>query len=260
MNKLEDITHDEIFNKIMLILCANKDIVYNQYKLYDIVASRLSTTSTFIPHTFKYKFIIVLRQLMSSIDNVKVNCINDIYYATYKFNNNDIQVNSSVNSDVEEALHINNWISSIDLSDYIFINDLYDEFTYKNPESGNTIYHDVLGSTNILSVKKLVEENYFDYNMKNNKGETPIDCIKSLEVSNLIVSTLSLKVNNLEVELAQLELRLAKLEQCNNIKNEDISIKKLIKIKMCKFIFNYGNSIIVIIVMLSCLYKIFVKN
>jgi hypothetical protein len=244
MNEIENITHDEIFNKIMLILCANDDIVFNQYKLYDLVVDKLSLTSMFLPSNFKYKFIIVLRQLMSNIDNVKVICINDVYYASYKSEPIiDIEIISELN--LATDIYINTWLDKINLSNYILENNLDTEIKYKNPESGDTIYHDILSSIDYIAVKKIVEENYIDYEIKNNNNETPIDCIRSIKISNLVISKLTLRVN-------YLEMRLAKLEKDNYVNN--YSIVNSIKNKLYNFINNISKLIFNILIVLLIVY------
>jgi hypothetical protein len=251
MNEIENITHDEIFNKIMLILCSNNDIVFSQYKLYELVIDKilLTSTSTFIPYNFKYKFIVVLRQLMSNIDNVKVTCVYDVYYAIYKSEPViDIEIISELN--LETDIYIDTWLDKIKFSNYILDNKLNTEIEYKNPESGNTIYHDILGSNDHNAVRKIIDNNDIDYRVKNNNDETPIDCIKSIKVSNLVISNLSLKIDSLEA-------RLAKLEKDNNINN--CSIMNFIK-DTGKKIFNIVIFPIIIYVGTKILLETFLIN
>jgi hypothetical protein len=255
MNINENITHDEIFSKVMLVLCSNDGIVFNQYTLYNKVLGKLLVESLYIPNSLKYKFILVLRQLMSKIDNVRVDCIGGMYYAVYK--SDDV---SSTDLDIEIVpegdITPSSFVDDIDLSEYILLNNLDEEMMYKNPESGDTVYHHILGGADPVLVKKLIIENDVDYNVKNNKDETPINCIKSIEISNLIISDLNTK-------LSYLESRISRLEKIDYV--GECSIMNFIKVKMNNFYCSYGKIIhnvytgaMLIIVMRSvwkCVYK-----
>jgi len=222
-NNLENITHEEIFNKMMLVLCANDDVIYNQYKLYDSVLEKFNTSHIFIPINFKYKFMIVMRQLMSSNDDIKVWKENNIYYAIY---NQDIIIPKETN-----LIYDTNWLTNEDLTSYIINNEIKNEFNYKDPETGDTIYHTVLGGINYDLIKKIVDNNNTNnYSIKNNNNKTPIECITDIRVAILVISNLNYKIealeskseiiennfkiieNNLETQGSKLEIYNTKLE------------------------------------------------
>ena len=214
-----DITFDEITTKIMIILNANEGKILNQYKLYELVIDKFNQNIMSIPNEFKYKFMLVLRQLMSKFDDVEVRKESEVYYVSY---------NKLKDSNYLESLVQKNtmWLNKYELYDYIIKNDLDDEIDYADPESGNTIIHDVLGSDDVSLAKKLIDNYYVDFDVKNINNETPIDFIKNIKISNMVVK-------DLNVRLSLLEQRLEKLENKKSI--EDFTLYEILKYKF----FNY---------------------
>ena len=99
---LDQINYNDIFNKIMLVLLANEGILYNQYKLYSIVLDKFTNyQDSFVPMNFKYKFFIVIRELMLKDDNIQVYKENNIYHIIY---------NAPYNIKLEKINYIPDWI------------------------------------------------------------------------------------------------------------------------------------------------------
>jgi hypothetical protein len=196
MSNLEEITYDEINDKIVLILCANLGTTYNQYTLYDAVVDKFSRTSKSIHPDFKYKFIHVLKQLMSNNYGITVLKENDIYYVGY-----DAQ------PIIEPCLTNTEWIDKNNYIKYVVENNLENEFLTQDLETGNTIYHELFSNGEYSTIKKVIETHSVDYNIKNNKKDTPIDCINRIEVATLVISDLNKKIDSLEKRLAKLETK-----------------------------------------------------
>ncbi len=70
----------------------------------------------------------------------------------------------------------------IDLVNYIIDNDLDENINYVDPFDGNTIFHDLVATNNLEKIKKLVEADKFDYQVKNKYGFTPIELTKNIEI------------------------------------------------------------------------------
>lgn len=221
MTTLDNVTFDDIYNKIMLVLVANEGISYDQYNLYSAVLDKFTRNeSGFVPPEFKYKFFITIRQLMSKDDNIRVMKENNVYQVVYnapkdaKFKTDFIKYSPE-------------WIDGSQLNNFIINNKL--DLNYQDPESGNTIYHDVLSENNYENVKKLLETNNINYNIKNNYNKTPIECIKDVQIATIIINDLNKKLNQFEEKLTKTEERLSKIENKNEI--ADCSIINFLRVK-----------------------------
>jgi hypothetical protein len=226
MTDFNNITHDEINSKIMIILCANEGIVFDQYNLYSKVLDKISS-SNFVPTTFKYKFMLVLRNLMTINNNVKLIKENDVYNVVY---NSDVVIPINTNYD-------SSWVNINDFNTYIVDSNLDSEFNHKDIESGNTLYHDVFSSNCYDTIKKVIKTHYVDYEIKNNFDKTPIECINDIKVATLVISDLNSRIN-------LLEMRLEKLELTDFF--DEYSIYDFLKLKFAKFIKNNFCNLVII--------------
>lgn len=172
--------YNQIKNKIVAKLVANPDKVFSEIELFNKCYADLILHDP----TLKFKYKLVIRQLMAEYDNIIVKKNNNIYYICYKENKNDISINN-INTIPEESFVNNN-----DLNNFIIDNDLYEELNYIDPESGNTIFHDLLASNNYIIVQKLLDTNKLQLNIKNNIGQTPIHKINDIKMANIIINYL----------------------------------------------------------------------
>lgn len=231
MTELINITHDEINSKIMIILCANEGKVYDQYSLYSRVIDRFTqdfanvynetaekrNVTSFIPPTFKYKFMLVFRNLMATNNDIKIVKENNVYNVVYNPHTDIVLTNTNYD---------NTWLNIKDFNSYIIESDLHCEFAYKDIESGDTMHHEILGSNDYATIKRLINTNRIDYNVKNNFDKTSVECINDIKVATLVISNLNSKVNSLESRIENLEIK-DYFEEC--------SIYNFLKLKFNKF-------------------------
>jgi hypothetical protein len=237
MSDLINVTHDELNNKIMIILCANEGIIFDQYTLFSKVIDKFTSTS-FIPRSFKCKFMLVLRNLMITNNDVKIIKKNNVYNVVY---------NSPNDIEIKDSNYDNMWLNIHDFNAYIIDSNLYSEFGYKDIESGDTLYHNILGGNDYITVKRLINSNSIDYNVKNNFDKTPIECINDIKVASLVISDLNLRINNLESRIKNLETK---------DYFEDCSIYNFLKLKLNAFIKKYYTLIfLVFLVIISNLFR-----
>ncbi len=226
MADLSNITLNEIENTIMLVLVGNNNTVFTQYQLFDKVIDKLEIKINCIHNSFKSKFLIVLRNLMSSYDDVKIYRENNIYKAVYTTDNVNVK---NYNSDFQDHHQDQADPFTInDLNSYIIDNDMFEQFTYIDQGSGNTIYHDIVSNNNYLQIKKLIDTNKFDYNIKNLNDKTPIDYINDQRVSNLMIKTLFNKIDILEKEVDAFK------KQDISIYINELTLYQFLKIKLNK--------------------------
>ena len=282
MSDLSEITINEIEEKIMAILYASIDIEFNQFTLYDrLIHDKFDSkfTNTISPN-FKAKFLLVLRNLMSHYDDIQVNKVNNIFHLICfsndtkknEFNDKIINNKESFNKEVKENKEnkfsnkndINNIFNEdkFNLAEYIISNNLINEYNLTDPWDGNSIYHELVLENSYVEIKKLIENNEFNYFILNKHNETPIQLSKNIKISNLITSGLMNKfskenkkliedITNLININTKLENKIKLLESDDN-KNaiiNETSIFKFFKLKIFKFYQDYKfiiNSIIFI--------------
>ena len=191
MSILESVTHEDIYNKIMIILVANEGKFYDQYKLYSLILDKFRVTSDYVPYEFKCKFFIIVRSLMIKNDSVKVTKENNIYQVSYNPPKNITPSYTNYNPTWIDTSQLNNFTIKLIEDDKEYIN-------YTDIESGNTVYHDVFSHNNCENVKKLLKINNLNYNINNNLNKTPIECITNIEVATVIINELYNKINLLE--------------------------------------------------------------
>jgi hypothetical protein len=248
MSDLSNITLNEIENTIMVVLVGNDSTVFTQYQLFDKVIDKLEIKTNSIHNSFKSKFLIVLRNLMSSYDDVKIYRENNIYKAIYATDNITIK---NYNSDFPDHHYDQADPFTInELNSYIIDNDMFQEFTYIDQSSGNTIYHDIVSNNNYLQIKKLIDTNKFNYNIKNLNDKTPLDYINDQRVSNLMIKTLFNKIDILEKELDAFK------KQDISVYINELTLLQLAKIKLNKFYDRYKIQIFVVVIGMGCIYYV----
>ena len=217
---MTDISHQDIENKLMTVLFANENKLFNQYELFDKIIDRLNLSSFYINPELKVKFLLVLRNLRYKYDDIVITNINDIYQIIY----NSLE-KCTINQ--ESITMNNNLLSSSQLNNYIIDNNLLNELDYSDAMTGNTIYHDLIISSSYDQVKKLLDKKLFNFTITNYKNKTPLDMIKCLQMSNIFISelinyNLSMKnrINLLENDTSYLVNQISNLE--NNLLNNII--------------------------------------
>jgi hypothetical protein len=231
---------DEIYKKLMIILVANESIIYSQYKLYDLVLNKFFDFEKIktVPQEFKYKFMIVLRSLMSKSKDVEVYKENNVYYVSYNKSKDTNFSDFTVNNE-------STWIDENGINKFLLDSNNETQLSYidyVDPENGNTIYHDILKSNDIQYAEKLIDNYYIDYDLKNKFNKTPIDLVTDIRISNLIIKDLNNKLNTI-IE------RVDKLENKKNI--EDYTLYEIIKIIFINFLVTNEHYIIKIISILA---------
>jgi len=262
MTDLQNYSLQDIENVVMLILCANDGVIYTQYQLFNKVVDKIhendkSTVFTVHP-SFKAKFFIVVKNLMSSYNDVYVNKTNDEYKISYNTSTNklnepeiiyncvddkiDSKTDDKTDDKTEISININHDLDNSYYYDYVVNNNVEKEFNSKDINNGNSFYHDIMNtSNNYLLIKKLIDDNHFKFNIKNHSGNTPILLNNNLNVTNLFINELFTKIDSLEKELFALQNK----DITDKIGN--LSFYQFIKIKFIKFFTQNKNNILFII-------------
>lgn len=242
MSDLSNITLQEIESKLLIILYANENKIFDQYVLWNKLIDKLEINNKYINPTFKNKYLIVLRNLKNRFDDIEIVKENNIYKAYCK--KDDIKVEYEDYEKVDECEQ--NTFDINDLNNYILDNNLYEELDYEDSD-GNTIYHDLISGNNYFQVNKLINANKFNYLKVNKNNKTPVDLITNQVITNLIIKDLLKKMNKLENKIFVLENK--------NIidKLDEISLSQFIKVKLIKFQEKYKFRIIFFIILIMAM-------
>lgn len=195
MFNLNEISIDKIETDIMSVLYANMDTKFSQYTLFNkLLEDKYEGQYTNSIHpNFKSKFLLIFRTLMSKYDDIVVEKKDGMYYIVCLSSKEDIE---------EKPLYMEQIIKPIQLEmsdisgmyDYIYDNDLNEYKNWSDPFDGNSIFHELVLNNNIKQTLRLIEENKFNFEIKNNQNKTPIDLINSQEMGNLIITEFVKKI------------------------------------------------------------------
>lgn len=244
---LENVSFDEIETNIMSVLYANIDMNFSQYALFNKVLKDKydGQYSSQIHPNFKSKFLLVLRNLMSKYDDIKVSRNNGIYSV--------ICVSLPESFSFGKIDNFKNWkyvgTSAIDLDlndyatmyDYIYENNLTDYLNWSDPWDGNSIFHELVLAENKTQIKKLIEQDQFNYFTKNKHGQTPIELAITQEISNLLMSGLVQKfillTEKFNSEKEQNKLEIKRLEdKINYLESPTFTNKIIINTSLLNFV------------------------
>lgn len=195
MSNLSEISIDKIETDVMSVLYANIDKKFTQYGLFNklLVDKYEGQYSNSIYPNFKYKFLLVVRNLMSKYDDIIVEKKDDVYYILCSSSKENIQEIPIYSTSLDNPIKLEKSDVS-GLYDFICDNYLNEYMEWVDPFNGNTIFHELISNNNINQTSKLIKKNKFNFEIKNNNNQTPTDFINSLEMSNLIIAELNKKI------------------------------------------------------------------
>lgn len=186
MTYLSEISIDKIETDIMSVLYANLDTKFTQYSLFDkLIKDKYDYKLTDSIHpNFKSKFLLVLRNLMSKYDDIKITKERTIYNVICFSDPNPETIGLIKSYDNPDNLKIEQInkspLKKADLSnmfDYIYDNNLTEHINWSEPFDGNSIYHELVLNNCVRQITKLIENNTFDFTVLNNQNQVPTDLI-----------------------------------------------------------------------------------
>lgn len=188
MTNLSDISIDKIETDIMSVLYANIDKKFTHYALFDeLLKNKYDCQYTnFIHPNFKSKFLLILKTIMSKYDDIYIEKKDDKYIIMCKSDDfNDKKQIFIENNKIPVSFEK---VDILNMYDYIYENNLEEYMNISDPFDGNSIYHELILNDNVKITSKLINENKFNFEIKNNNNQTPIDLINSIQMSNLIIN------------------------------------------------------------------------
>lgn len=189
MSNLSKMSYDDIESKIMKYLYSNPNTSFNQYSLYNKLLDDMEVkTILFDTRDFKRKFIDILRNLDCKYDDL-----------TITKNNNNITIILDKEIDTKNYEDINytsyNDDKEFNYYKFIFDNHIKESLDIKD-KNKNSIYHDLVMSSNADLIKQLINKNKFDYSIKNNNNETPLDLCQNNEIYKILLKEQFKEINN----------------------------------------------------------------
>lgn len=254
VTNLQDISIDKIETDIMSVLYANMDIKFSQYTLFNKVLEDKyeGQYSSQIHSNFKSKFLLVLRNLMSKYDDIKVSKDNGIFWIVCLSTSE-----SEKPTELEKTVEFKRWEKfikqpiSLDKTDYAHMyNYIYDTnptdfINWCDPWDGNTIFHELVLSQNKYLIEKLLLQDQFNFTIKNYHGLTPIEISTDTEITNMMLTKLLEKLEAMTKEIKILSNENAEKikylesdEHANKIISKT-SIRDIILLKSSNFYYNY---------------------
>ncbi len=205
MASLNDISIDKIETDMMSVLYANMDMTFTQYSLFNkLVNDKYDFSNTNLIHpNFKSKFLLIIRNLMSKYDDIKITKDNSIYNIVC-LSSQDAKPKSFTNPKYSKSINVE--LNDNDISemyDYIYENSLNEYIDWSDPFDGNSIFHELVISNNVKQVERLVQENVFNYTITNNHSQTPVDFIKTPQVAKILTLGLIKNLNQTKEKLTQ---------------------------------------------------------
>jgi len=208
MSNLSKMSYDDIENKIMKYLYSNPNTSFNQYSLYNKLLDDMEgKNSLFDTRDFKRKFIDILRNLDCKYNDLTI---------TKNNNNITIILDKEIDTKNYEDINYTSYNDDKEFNYYKFIFDNYIEESLKiKDKNKNSIYHDLVMSSNTDLIKKLINENKFNYSIKNNNNETPLDLCQNNEIYRILLKEQLKEINNRIDKLEIIEK--SKNHICNRI-------------------------------------------
>lgn len=189
MSNLSKMSYDDIESKIMKYLYSNTNTRFNQYSLYNKLLDDMEV-KTVLSDTrdFKRKFIDILRNLDCKYNDLTI---------TKNNNNIIIILNKEIDTKNYEDINYTSYNDNkeFDYYDFIFDNHIEESLSIKD-KNENSIYHDLVMSSNVNLIKKLINKNKFNYEVKNNNNETPIDLCQNNEIYRILLKKHFKEINN----------------------------------------------------------------
>lgn len=182
-------SYDDIESKIMKYLYSNPNTSFNQYSLYNKLLDDMEgKNGLFDTRDFKRKFIDILRNLDCKYDDLTI---------TKNNNNITIILDKEINTKNYEDVNYTSYNDDKEFNYYKFIFDNYIEESLNiKDKNKNSIYHDLVMSSNADLIKKLINENKFNYSIKNNNNETPLDLCQNNEIYRILLKEQFKEINN----------------------------------------------------------------
>lgn len=252
---------DEIENNIMSALCANMDLKFTFNSLFNkILDDKYDKNQLSIIHSnFKYKFLIVLNYIKFRYNDIKIFNENNltwiVYISDYENDTNNYLTWNDINSRGKIPINLDS-TDYANMFQYLYYNN-FDKFIKWTNYAGDTVFHELMKLQDKFLIKNLLEQDKFNFTIRNSENKTPIEIQSSLEI---IIMLFQYLINTNYLLNNQLEKKSLKyFEEINDL-NEHITYLKSYKYQ--KKIIDESNIINILFIKINNLYcnKLFILS
>lgn len=234
MTELEK--NNNVFNNIekniIQILSLEPDIYLSQYKIYGKLLENLEIKDPLEKDNLKMKFLIVLRQLSNIFEYVSVIKKDNILYAS--FTNDENNIDSKFEENGVEEINKDLLPPEKTIIDFI-IDENMEKYMYRKDYNGNTILHSLILNNDLDRIKKSKDIIFRMIDQKNNNNLTPIDVINDIKISNYFQGLLFENLKNVKKGLKDLDHEVSLKE--HKIVNTLITLFIMVILQFLMFIY-----------------------
>lgn len=227
----------KIESEIMKILSRNPGNYVNQFDLYNQILEEFDIVDPVEKTDFKMKFLIVLRQLSSTFNNISIKNEKDIFSAglfikdDFNITVNDSEQNdSNINQNIDDTSddtsdntfddlllrrknnNNNNMPFDIAVVNFIVDENMYDYFN-KRDYLGNSILHNLAMANDYERIKKIYSRNDISFQDENNEELTPLHYIQDVRIACLAVDKLMIENHDHAIELHKIGVHIKYMEE-----------------------------------------------
>jgi hypothetical protein len=184
-------TNTNTFSKleadIMKILTKNHGSYLSQYKIYDQLLDNNEIKDPIEKDNFKFRFLVVLRQMSSLFEGVSIIKKDDVIYTGFGIeskNEDKYYFEDEIKKDKEKNGEMPSEISVINF----IIDEGMDKYFSRIDYKGNTLLHNLIIVGDLERIKKCFSKIEDIIDKKNNDGLTPIDLISDFKINNFITN------------------------------------------------------------------------
>lgn len=202
---MTDFRMDTIRDQLTLILIANDMTVLSKIKLFELMVERIDNVNDDI--NIKEKYAIIFRSLPIYNPDIYFHKSNNFIVYNPDINNElnkliiddsdiDVELYNFTDDNYNEDYN-NKFIDKNKVNEYI-VENMSEELNYKDPITGNTIYHDIIKDKNFELIDKLIKRNKMSLYVENNNKETPLSLINDNKMFIKIIDYLNEQNNSLK--------------------------------------------------------------
>ncbi len=205
-------TFSKLEADIMKILTKNHGVFLSQYNIYNQILENNDIKDPIEKDNFKFKFLVVLRQMSSLFEGVSIMKKDDVIYTGFDvesknedkyYSEDEIQNIKEKNGEMPSEIAVINFIIDEGMDNYL------SRIDYK----GNTLLHHLIMVNDLDRIKKCFSKIENLLVKKNNDGLTPIDLITNFKINNFINNHIFQKLEEQEIDYQYLLEKYNKLRK-----------------------------------------------
>ena len=173
---------------IMKILTRNSDLYLTQYQIYNNLVEDRMIKDPVEKEQLKIRFLVVLKVLSATFDNVSVIINNGIISAKFIVDEDSEEEYTHDVFDVKDP-PAEKMPDDIEVVRFI-VDEKLTEFYLREDYQGNTILHTLVVHSDLERIEEIMYHDNISFLSPNKDGMTPVDLISSFKISNMLIKKL----------------------------------------------------------------------